>query len=41
MGVWSKVWSSKKKTAQKLSLLGCFLLVEAMGVEPMSEKNSA
>ena len=30
-----------KKVAQKLAFLGCFLVVEAMGVEPMSEKSSA
>ena len=30
-----------KKAAQKLAFLGCFLVVEAMGVEPMSERRSA
>jgi len=35
------VRSKPKKTAQKLAFLGCFSLVEAMGVEPMSEKSSA
>ena len=35
--VWSKVWS-KQKTAQKLAFLGCFPVVEAMGVELFSER---
>jgi len=37
---WVVEWVIKTKSTSILDELTCFLLVEAMGVEPMSEKSS-
>ena len=37
---WVVKWVIKVKSTSILNELTCFLLVEAMGVEPMSEKSS-